>query len=75
MVKDDGIVLKDHDKKNTTIWRVVTDSEELVALLLKRNADHLHQVVTDGMPFTTQPLLELFGLYDTTNTAHKIIRG
>ena len=37
----DGIVLNDHDENDTDIWREITDSEELVALLLERNADHL----------------------------------
>ena len=34
-------VLNDHDDTDTDIWREVTDSEELVALLLERNADHM----------------------------------
>ena len=58
-VTEDGIVLNDHDEIDTQIWREVTDSEELVDLLLERNADHLRQSATDGTPFTTQPLLEL----------------
>ena len=74
-VTEDGIVLNDHDETDTQIWREVTDSEELVALLLERNADHLRQSATDGTPFTTQPLLELFGLYGTTEAAEKILSG
>ena len=31
----------------------VTDSEELVGILLERNADHLRQATTDGTPFAT----------------------
>ena len=71
----DGIVLNDHDETDTEIWREVTDSEELVSLLLERNADHLRQSATDGTPFTKQPLLELFGLYGTTEAADKILNG
>ena len=56
-VTADGIVLNDHDETDTDIWREVTDSEELVSLLLERNADHLRQSATDGTPFTKQPLL------------------
>ena len=40
-VTADGIVLNDHDETDTEIWREVTDSEELVSLLLERNADHI----------------------------------
>ena len=75
MVTADGIVMNDHNENDTDIWREVTDSEELVALLLERNADHLRQSATDGTPFTTQPLLELFGLYGTTDAADRILRG
>ena len=75
MVTGDGIVLNDLDETDTDVWREVTDSEELVALLLERNADHLRQSVTDGTPFTTQLLLELFGLYGTTDAADKILSG
>ena len=70
-VTADDIVLNDHDETNTDIWREVTDSEELVSLLLERNADHLRQSATDGTPFTKQPLLELIGLYGTTEAAKK----
>ena len=57
MVTEDGIVLNDHDETEADIWREVTDSEELVALILEHNADHLRQSAIDGTPFTTQPLL------------------
>ena len=50
------------DKSNKNIWREVTDSEELVSLLLERNADHLRQETLDGNPFTMAPLKELFAL-------------
>ena len=74
-VTADGIVLNDHDETDTEICCEVTDSKELVALLLERNADHLRQSATDGTPLTTQPLLELFCLYGTTYAADKILNG
>ena len=74
-VTADGIVLNNHDDTDTEIWREVTDSEELVFLLLERNADHLRQSATDGTPFTKPPLLELFGLYGTTEAADNILNG
>jgi hypothetical protein len=33
------------------LWREVSDSEELVQLLLERNAKHLRQCTIDGTPF------------------------
>ena len=51
-VTADGIVLNDHDETDAEIWREVKDSEELVSLLLERNADHLRQSATDDTPFT-----------------------
>ena len=64
-----------YNKGNTNIWREVTDSEELVSLLLERNADHLRQATLDGTHFTTAPLKELFGLYGTSKAAHQIFAG
>ena len=64
-----------YDKGNKSILREVTDSEELVPLLLERNADHLRQETLDGTPFTTSPLKELFGLYGTSEAADEIIAG
>ena len=64
-----------YDKENTNIWREVTDSEELVSLLLERNADYLRQATLDGTPFTTAPLKELFGLYGTSKAADQILAG
>ena len=64
-----------YDKGNKNIWRDVTDSEELVSLLLERNIDHLHQATLDGTPFTTTPLNELFGLYETSKAADEILAG
>ena len=63
------------DKINKNIWREVTDSEELVSLLLERNADHLHQAKLDGNPFTTAPLKEIFGLCGTSKAADEILAG
>ena len=47
----------------------------MVALLLERNVDHLRQSATDVTPFTTQLLLELFGLYGKTDAADTILSG
>ena len=57
------------------MWREVTDSEELVSLLLERNAYNLRQETLDGTPFTTAPLKELFGLYGTSKAADQILAG
>jgi hypothetical protein len=67
-----GIAMLSYDKENNNIWREVTDSEELVSLLLERNADHLRQATLDGTPFTTAPLKELFGLYSTAHLRQQI---
>ena len=64
-----------YDKLNKNIWREVTDSEELVSLLLERNADHLHQATLDWNPFATAPLKELFVLYDTSKAVDEIFAG
>ena len=50
------------DKLNKNIWREVSDSEELVSLLLEQNADHLRQATLDGTPFATASVKELFGI-------------
>ncbi len=63
------------DKLNKNIWREVEDSEELVYLLLERNADHLHQSTLDGTPFTMVPLKELFGLHGPSKAADEILAG
>ena len=51
------------------------DSEELVRILLEQNADHLRQSTSDGIPFASGPLKELFGLYGTNEVADKILAG
>ena len=70
-----GIAMLSYDKGNTNLWREVTDSEELVSLLLERNADHLRQATLNGTPFTTAPLKNLFGLFSTSKAADQIIAG
>ena len=54
-------------------WWGVTDSEELVALLLERNADHLRQITTDGTPFSNNLTKWLFGLYGTSYNTDKVL--
>ena len=72
---DEGWRLNAYDDTTTHIWWMVTDAEELVALLLERNADHLRQVTADGTPFSTDPMKQLFGLYGTTDNTDKFLRG
>ena len=57
------------------IWREVLDLEELVQLLLERNAEHLRQRTIDGTPFASGPLNQLFGLFGTNDQADAIING
>ena len=53
----------------------MTDSKELVSLLLEWNAYHLRQATLDGNHFTTAPLKEIFGLYGTSKAADQIFAG
>ena len=53
----------------------MTDSEELVKLMLERNADHLRQYTSDGIPFASGPLSELFGLNGTNANEDKVFNG
>ena len=57
------------------IWREVLDSEELVQLILERNAEHLRQSTIDGTPFAPGPLNQLFGLFGTNDQADAILNG
>ena len=72
---DDVFILDDYDEHDDKIWKEVIDSEELVRILLERNADHLRQSTSDGTPFASGPLKELFGLYGTNEVADKILAG
>ena len=45
------------------LWREVSDSEELVRILLEFNAENMRQSTIDGTPFASGPLNQLFGLY------------
>ena len=45
-----GIAMLSFEKSNKNIWREVTYSEELVSLLLERNADHLRQSTLKKIP-------------------------
>ena len=51
------------------------DSEELVRILLERNAKHLLQSTIDGTPFAVGPLNQLFGLYGINNQADTVLDG
>ena len=53
----------------------MSDSEELVKLLLERNAEHLRQSTIDGTPFAAGPLSQLFGLYGTNGVADAVLNG
>ena len=57
------------------LWREVSDSEELVQLLLERNAEHLRQSTIDGTPFASGPLNQLFGLYGINDQADAVLNG
>jgi hypothetical protein len=70
-----GMLMLSYDKGNTNIWREVTDSEELVSLLLERNAEHLHQATLDGTPFTMAPLKDLCCHYGSSKAGDEILSG
>ena len=59
----------------TTFWEEVTDSDDLEALLLERNAEHLRQCTVDGTPFAISPLDNLFGRYGINANADAILKG
>ena len=68
-------IIDDYDEHDETNWKEVIDSEELVRILLERNSDHLRQSTSDGTPFASGPLKELFGLYGMNEVADKILAG
>ena len=51
------------------------DSEELVHLLLERNAEHLRQNTINGTPFASGPQNQLFGLFGTNDQADAILNS
>ena len=75
-VRRDGSVLEiTATSRETTVWREVTDSEEVENLLLERNAEHLRQCTIDGTPFARSPLNSTFGLYGTSPNADALLEG
>ena len=53
----------------------MSDSDELVQLLLERNAAHLRQCTIDGTPFASGPLNQLFGQYGINDQADAVLNG
>jgi exonuclease III len=51
----------------------VHDLREINALLLERNRKHFSQA--DGTPFTTAPLVDLFGRYGTNRMSEALLEG
>ena len=53
--------------------RMILDQEEINATLLERNRKHFSQA--DGTPFTTKPLVDLFGKYGTNEVSRALLDG
>ena len=70
----DAIIL-DGTSDPRELWLEVLDSEELVQLLLERNAENLRQCTIDGTPFASGPLNQLFGLYGSNDEADAVLNG
>ena len=63
------------DYDSLEIWKEVSELEEMDRFSLKWNADYLRHARTDGTPFASGPLGELFGLYRTCETTDAVLRG
>jgi hypothetical protein len=61
------------DANGTDLFRDVTESEEMFALILELNFKHFGQA--NGTPFTEAPLKDWLGTHGETDTGQAIIHG
>lgn len=71
--EEGGTRLLGHDEEATPVWSEVTDSEKLIRLVMEWHADNLQQAMSDGTPFASDPISELFGLYRTNSNADAVL--
>ncbi len=61
------------DEQGTELFKDVSESEEMFALILERNFKHFGQA--NGTPFTEAPLKDWLGDYGETETGQAILAG
>jgi hypothetical protein len=55
------------------IWKSVSEPSELEETILQNNKKHFQQA--NGTPFTTAPLIDIFGPTGTNDAAEKLYQG
>ena len=63
------------DKKDESLWRVITVPEEIEFFLLKRNQMHFGQSEHEATPFTTESMKKKFDWSTSTEEADEVLQG
>ena len=63
------------DKKDESLWRVITAPDEIEFFLLKRNQLHFGQSEHEKTPFTTESMKQKFNWNTSTAESEEVLQG